>query len=122
MRSVYCRISLRENDLFLVRPVNIFRSENKLPTGRDATRRCRYVIVAVEFMEFWALDRRMLVVPVKNHDAIIQNARSVATHLVDDKHALDARAASCKRVNQIRIAVVVPQRARIDPTFRFLDK
>src|SRR5688500_5048828 len=57
----------------------------------------------------------MFVVTIKDEDAVIEQTRAGRIHLAHDEDRLDPGAAAGKRRDQIRLTVVVPERARIDP-------
>ena len=115
MRAVDRRSALSERHLALVRSVNAVGPEGELPARRDAAGRGEDVVITVELVEFWPLDRRVGVVPVKDHYAVVEQPRSVGAHPVDDENALDAGPAAGESMHEIRLAVVVPERARVDP-------
>ena len=122
MWAVDRRFALSERHLAFVWSVNALGTKGELPAGRNAAGRSEDVVITVELVEFWPLDRRVGVVPVKDHYAVVEQPRSVGAHPVDDENALDPGPAAGKSVYEIRIAVVVPEWARVDPALGGLDE
>src|SRR5262249_49800885 len=83
MWSIYLRPALRQYLPRFVWTVNILRAQRQLPTRLDATRRRKYVVVAIMLVKFRTLDRWVRVMPVENHYAVIEQLRAVGTHPAD---------------------------------------
>src|SRR5688572_7466916 len=65
MRPVDRSFALRENNSFLIRPVNILRSQYELPSGGHAAGRGRNVIEAVQLVKLRAFDGRIGVMAIE---------------------------------------------------------
>ncbi len=121
MRSVDLGGALLEHDLLLVGAVDVARAEGHLPAGGHAAARREEVIPAVELVDLGALEARM--VRRINHDAAFaEDARPVGRHGTDVQFVPYARAGFGIGVHQIGLAVVVPERAGVDPAPGFLHE
>src|SRR5688572_2672281 len=67
MRPVDRSFALRENNFFLIRPVNILRSQYELPSGGHAAGRGRNVIEAVQLVKLRAFDGGVGVMAIEYH-------------------------------------------------------
>src|SRR6185503_4367416 len=106
------------DDAVFVRAVDVLRTQHSLPAGSDAARGREDVVVAVTFVELWSFDRRMVNAAVEHHLPLVEQFGSVGTHAVNREDAFYAGPAVGPCMDQVRIAVVVPERRRIDPTVR----
>jgi hypothetical protein len=93
-----------------------------LPACLNSTGRCEDVIKTVPLIKLRALDRRIVRVTIKNHHALIEQFGSVFAHATDHKKALDTGAAARECANQICLAIVIPERTRIDPALSLFDQ
>src|SRR6266436_3623683 len=122
MRPVDSGLSLRQDYLPLVRAVDIFRAQRQLPARLDASGGSEDVIKAVSFIEFRAFDRRIFVMAIKNHHAVVEQLRTIVAHAVDHENAFDTGATPRKGIHQIGFAVIIPKRTWIDPTLRWFHQ
>src|SRR5437016_12309639 len=80
MRPVDSGLALRQDYLSFVRAVNIFRAQRQLPARLDASGRSKDVIKAVSFIKFRTFDRRIFVMAIKNHHAIVKQLCAIVAH------------------------------------------
>src|SRR6266508_1219214 len=99
MRSVDIRLALRENYFSFVRTVNVFRPQNQLPAGLDASGRSEDVIKTIAFIKLRTFDRRIFFVAIKNHRAIVEQLRAIVTHPADNENTFDTRATPRKSIH-----------------------
>src|SRR5436309_14412680 len=114
--------TLCENHSTFVRAVDAFGAKRQLPARFDASRRSEDVVIAVAPIKFRTFDRWIVLVPVENYHAIIEQLRAVFAHATHNQDAFDSRAAPGERTHQIRFAIVIPKWTRIDPPFRRLSQ
>src|SRR5437016_13884254 len=89
MRPVDSGLALRQDYLYFVRPVDIFRAQRQLPARLDASGGSEDVIKAVSFIKLRTFDRRIFVMAIKNHHAIVKHLCAVVAHAADHEDAFD---------------------------------
>src|SRR6185369_1171090 len=122
MRAVDLRIATIHHDSIFVRAVNVSRAQDGLPAGRHTAGRREDVVVTVPLVELRTFNRRMRDTTVEDHSSIVKQFRTVLAHAIDRENALDTGSAVGPRMDEVRVSIVVPERARIDPTFRGPDQ
>ena len=120
MRAIDRCLPLRHDNSLFVRAVNVLRAQRQLPARLDAARRRVDVVITIPLVKLRSFERRVFVVSVEDHHAVVQKACAVRAHAADDEDALDSRTTRGHRVDKVGIAVLVPQRTRINPSLRFL--
>ena len=108
--------ALREHDAMLVGAVEMFRAEDRLVAGRDTAGGREDIIVAVALVEFRAFERAPAgdFVGVDDDLARVQGLAAVGAEPAQRQEVGDARTALGPAVNEIELAVVVPEGAGID--------
>src|SRR5436190_13559204 len=117
VRPIDAALALREHHSSFIRAINIFGAQGQLPARLNASRRRKDVVETVSLIQLWALDRRIALVPVKDHRAIVEEFGAVLAHAAYNQDAFDSRTTARKGTHEIGLAVVIPERTRIDPAF-----
>ena len=119
VRAVDFGCALCEYDLVIVRTEDVFGTQHSLPAFADAAGRRENIVIAISLVEFRSLDGGMIDHSVENRFSIVKQLSSFGTHAIDCQNALNPGPALGPGMNEVRIAVVIPERARIDPAFGF---
>ena len=123
VRTVDRGAAAAEHDAIFVGPGNRPRAQHGLPAVRDAARGREDVVVAVALVELRALDRGMADGAVEDrHRIAAEHAAPVVAQAPQRQHAVEPGAALRPRVHQVHRAVVVPERAGVDPAARGRDQ
>ena len=121
MGAVGAGIALMQNDFLLIGAEGAARAERHLPARADATRRRKDVVPAVALIKLRAFHRGVHQLVVEHLDPVVQQAACVWGHAADIDAVLDATAALGVGVGHVGVAVVVPERAGVDPAAGLLD-
>src|SRR5687767_674360 len=119
--SVDVSLPAIHHDAVLVRAINVFRSQNGLPARCHAARGGKDVVIAIAFIKLRSFDRGMVQAAIEYCLAIVEEFRAVRAHLINRENTLDAGAAVGPGMDQVGVAIIVPERSRIDPTPRASD-
>src|SRR5690606_6174652 len=117
VRTIHWRVALLQHDAVFIRTVNIFCAEDTLPARRYTTRRRKDVVVTITLVKFWpfqcAIFRQLIAV---DYDGcfIIQNVARVRRHTTQRQLVADSGTTRSPGMQQICIAVVVPERCGIN--------
>src|SRR5262245_44258863 len=122
MRPVDLGLTAVHHDTIFIWTIDIARTQNRLPSVGDATRGREDAVVTVTLVEFWTFDRRLMGATIENHRAFVEQFRAVGAHAIDREDALYSGTAIGPCVDQVRVAVFVPERAGIDPSLRGFDQ
>lgn len=122
MRAIDGGVTLFENNFIFVGAINLARTQNRLPTSGNPARRCQDVIPTVHFQEFGAFERWTFFGLMKYNFALAQQLGTVWRHGADPQLMFDVRPGAGISVDQIRLAVVVPERAGINQTLAGVDQ
>ena len=123
VRSVDPCTPLVQHDSVLVRAMQAFRSEDGLVAGANPTRGREHVIIAIALVEFRALEGRPSrdLVSVDDDLAGIERTSPVRTQPVQCQKIRNTGTAPGPGVDEVKLAIVVPERAWIDQPPAGLD-
>src|SRR5688572_16711775 len=122
MRAIDLGLPAIHDDPVFVWAIDVFRSQHGLPTGSYSACGCEDVVITVAFVQLRAFDRGMVYAAVKHHLSVVEKLRPVGTHAVDREYAFYAGAAVGPGMDQVGVAVIVPEWRRIDPAFCLSDQ
>src|ERR1051326_2557312 len=122
MWTIDCRVALLEHDLLFVRSVHILRPNRELIAVLHAAGGREDPVPPVALVELRTFDCRMMFAAVEHDAPFVDYATSIAAHPIHAEHGVETGAALRPRVHEVERSVVVPQRTRIDPAFRFLHQ
>ena len=88
--------------------------ERKLPAVCDSAGRGKNVIVSVPFVKLRPLNRRIVIMAVKDHHRITGDTGTVRLHPDDHQHTFDTGPGPSKCVSQVSAPVIIPQRCGIN--------
>ena len=115
-------VALVEHGAALVGPPRRLGAQDDLPAGLDAAGGSEDVVITVALIELGTLDRGMIAVAVEDHDVLADETLAVGRHLADAQHALEPGARTGPAVDEVGLAVVVPQGAGIDDAQDLFDE
>src|SRR6202034_948996 len=102
-----CR-SFREHHAVFVWTPDAVRPQYSLRSGAHTPERRKDVVVVSPFVELWAFEYRQVFRILHDHFAIIENMLAIGGHAMQDQ-----RPRPDFGVDQIRLSIVVPERARV---------
>ena len=108
-----------EDDAGVVGAVDGFGAADDLVAVGDAAAGGEDVVVAVAFVEFGAFDGGVMVgFSVEDELAVVEDGGGVGGHFADVEHVVaSSGAGTCEGVDEVGVAVVVPEGAGVDPAF-----
>ena len=115
MRPVGFGVSLMHNDAVLIRAKDIAAAQHGLPAVFHAARRDKDIVPAVPLVHFGALSGRLGQRAVKDDGTVLHHGKRFGVKAGQLDLVLDAAAAVGKGVRHIDAAVIVPERAGVDP-------
>ena len=121
VRSVDGGIALVQDDFLFPGTVNIFRPQYGLPARLHAPCRSEDIVIAVSLIQLRALDGGLGRMTVIDELTVIQHSGAVRFDGRHIQHALEADTASGESSYHISFAVLIPERAGIDPAHYLSD-
>ena len=115
VRAVHRRAALVQHDPRFIRAVDAPAAQNQLPAGGHAARRREDVVPAVALVQLRPLHRRGGERAIEHQRRLPDHVAGHRVNLHDAQPVLDAAAAVGVGEGYVGPAVVVPQRAGIDP-------
>ena len=122
MRAVHHGPALAQDDAVFIRAEDALRAQHSLPTCLDAAGRGKHVVVSVAFVHLRAFHRGMVGVAIEDDLALVEQPGRVWLHAVQAEHAVDPCPALGERVHEVGVAIIVPERAGVDPALGLLDE
>lgn len=119
MWAVDRRIPLREHDLLLVRAEGIAGTEDELPPVSDPACGGAQVVPAVALVELGAFAGGVTFGLVEDDLPLADQSSAIGAHLDDAELVLDPAARVGVRVDEIRLAILIPERAGVDEALAF---
>jgi len=117
VRAVDITVALRHDDARFIRPVDAARAEHRLPAMLDATGRGEHVVparVLVQLRPFQRAVARQRVAIDDDLAGAVEQAAPVRRHAAQRQHIVEAGPALGPGMDQVSLAVVIPQRGRVD--------
>ena len=115
MGTVGFGIALMHNNAVLIRAKNVAAAQHGLPAVFHAARRDKDIVPAVPLVHFGALGGGLGQRAVKDDGAVLHHGKRLGVKAGQLDLVLDAAAAVGKGVRHIDAAVIVPERAGVDP-------
>src|SRR5512134_552292 len=109
MRSIDVSLSAIHDDAVFVWAIDVFCAQYCLPSGSDASGGRKDVVITVAFVKLWSFDRWMVGSAVEHCFAVVEKFRAVGTHPINRENTLYPRAAVGPGMDQVRIAIIVPE-------------
>ena len=104
-----------QDNFFFPGTINIFRPQYGLPAGLHAPCRSENIVIAVSLVQLRPLDGRLGRMTVIDELTVIQHSGAVRFDGRHIQHALEADTASGESRHHVSLAVIIPERAGIDP-------
>ena len=116
MRSIDLGISLMQNDLLFIRPLDLPGTQDQLPARLDPACRTHDIIISVSLIEFRAFCGWMPVFLTEYLDAAVDDLRAFRIHAVQIQARGDRRPASRPGMYQVDLPIIIKQYGRINPS------